>query len=109
MLCYKYIYITKRICIHTHMNHCAVHLKLIRQCKSSILQFKIHVCILQNSQARVRHSDLSMKVWNNRYKRVLMPLLTVQYLHIKILHSVHVPALPIQAQVFFILKCSIYD
>ena len=41
-----------------------------------------------------------------------MHLLIVQYLHIKILHSVHEPALPIQAQelfVFFILKCSIYD
>lgn len=41
-----------------------------------------------------------------------MHLLIVQYVHIEILHSVHAPALPIQAQelfVIFILKCSNYD
>ena len=60
----------------------------------------------------MRYSDLSMKIWNNRYKKVLMHLLIVQYMHIEILHSVHAPALPIQAQelfVIFILKCSNYD
>ena len=81
--------------------------------------WQIHFDIWQNQYNIVKLKNkiklkkiFLMKFWNNRYKRVLMHLLIVQYLHIKILHSVHVPALPIQAQelfVFFILKCSIYD
>lgn len=39
----------------------------------------------------MRYSDLSMKIWNNRCKKVLMHLLIVQYMHIEILHSVHAP------------------